>query len=123
MSKLNKQERDEKWSKIKEEYSCRTTEEIFNLNDPVEYQCKFIDEVVKTIKGMQKELKYSKQEDEDGLRDIVDSVSWDIGHLDDEVNQIRSAIEEVREWGNQWKELCKRIILEHGLNIDEINTY
>lgn len=120
MKTLSKEESLIAWGKIKDEYGCATTEELFSLNDPVPYQCSFIDEVVKKVKSIQKDLNYYRHDEKDDLVHRLDSISYDIGNLDDEINEIRSSIEEVREWGNQWKDLCKKVILKYEVNIDEI---
>ncbi|PAD70598.1 hypothetical protein CHH83_02005 [Bacillus sp. 7586-K] len=117
---MNKEESITIWGKIKDEYGVGRTEELFGINDPVEYQCSFIDEVIKTVKSIQKDLNYFKYDEKEELMERLDSISWDIRGLDDDINEIRSALEEVREWGNQWKDLCKRIILKHNLDISEI---
>ncbi|TCJ00006.1 hypothetical protein [Cytobacillus praedii] len=110
-----------KWGNIKDEYGVGTTEELFGLNDPVEYQCSFIDEVVKKVKSIQRDMNYYRHDEKEDLIHRLDSISYDIGDLDDEINDIRAALEEVREWGVQWKELCKRLILQFNIEINEIN--
>ncbi|MCP1159326.1 hypothetical protein [Bacillus infantis] len=117
---MTKEESQIAWGKIKDEYGVSRTEDLFSLNDPVEYQCSFIDEVVKKVKSIQRDLNYYRHDEYDDLIHRMDSVAYDVSNLDDEINEIRTAIEEVREWGSQWKELCKKLILEHKINIEDI---
>lgn len=120
MKIISKEESQIAWGKIKDEHGVGRTEEIFGLNDPVEYQCSFIDEVVKKVKGVQKDCNYYRHDEKEDLIHRLDSIVYDIGNLDDEINEIRSAIEDVREWGNQWKDLCKKIILKYNIDVAEI---
>lgn len=110
------------WKKIKDYYNCKTTEEIFGINNPVEHQCSFIDKIKDKVGTIELEAEVRKRDEDDieVLSDKLYSIRHEVYGLEDEIEEIRTRIEEVRKWGSQWKDLCKKIILKHNLDISEI---
>ncbi|WP_299831588.1 hypothetical protein [uncultured Metabacillus sp.] len=110
------------WGKIKDEYGVGRTEEIFGINDPVEYQCDFITKIKDRVGSIEVEADVKRRDEDDleVLSDKLHSIRYEVYGLEDDIEKIRGAIEDVREWGTQWKELCKKIILDHKIDINEI---
>lgn len=110
------------WGKIKDEYGVGRTEEIFGLNNPVDYQCDFITEIKNKVGSIDVEADVKRRDEDDieVLSDKLYSIRHEVYGLEDDIEKLRDAITDVREWGTQWKELCKRLILKHDLEISEI---
>lgn len=105
----------------KENGGCRT-EDIFGIHDPVEFQCPKFDDLYSDIKSMEKSvsnaLRAIKNGDTDDTEYNVDDLEWTINRLDDKVRDIHANLEELREWGNEWKTLAKEA-LEGKIKLDD----
>lgn len=104
----------------KEKVNVRTSEQLFGIPTPPEHQCKNIDKVIKTIKAIHKSTDNPRKMDEDELIELVNDIHYDLHGIDDDIEAIRSALEDVREWGQQWKNKCKEIIDRYELDVEEI---
>lgn len=111
------------WGKIKDKYQVGHTEELFGLNDPVDYQCDFITDIKNKVGKIEVEADVKRRDEEDieVLSDKLHYIRHEVYGLEDEVEQIRDRIVEVREWGTQWKELCKKIILKYDIDVTELD--
>ncbi|PLR99542.1 hypothetical protein [Bacillus sp. T33-2] len=98
------------WERLKREGGVETTEEIFDIDIPPEHQCPKIDKVIKTINEVNKQANVGRHDEFEDLKDKLKSIEYDISGLDDDVEELREAIESVRKWGQQWKELAKKVI-------------
>ena len=94
---------------LKKKHSC-TSEQIFDLSRQPDDNCPFIDSLIKDInidhnylKRVIDDLEIEKSEKGD-LYDYSD-----IDNIVDGLENLRSRIEELREWGNQWKTLAKEM--------------
>jgi len=100
-----------------------TSEYVLGITEPPEYQCPKIDEVIKDIGSIEKEVDnakdYLRNEEYDDVQWHLDSVNHDLYGLANEVEEIRTAIEEVRAWGQEWKNLAKRLINETDVKIED----
>lgn len=105
---------------VKVKYQVKTSEELFGIASPPEHQCKNIDKIIKIVKGIQKSTDNPRKLDEDELVDLVNDINYDLYRIDDDIEDIRKALEEVREWGQQWKNKCKEIIEHYNLDVEEI---
>lgn len=82
-----------------------TSEAIFNIRKPVDYMCSDIDSHI--MDGDEEDAKYYSK----SIKSDVDSYFEDI----------RSKVENLRDWGEQWKALAKDLFNEL-LEIDSDNT-
>lgn len=106
------------WSKIKKEYGAETTEELFGFDAPSEHQCDHINKIIKKCNKIYDYSRYTAMDDEGSMRDKLDDINYDANGFDDEIEELRTAIESVRAWGNEWKNLCKKLMIEEKDNIN-----
>lgn len=102
--------------------NIKTSEELFDLQAPVDYQCPNFDRVVSGINAASKALEYSRWDDKEDVEVALDKISdveWSLSGLVDEVENLRTAIEEVRDWGVEWKEFAKRIIEDNDIDLEK----
>lgn len=66
--------------------------------------CPLIDSVVSEIESILGELEGWKYMDEKELREACDYAEWKIKCI--ELEPIRDRVRQIREWGQQWKELA-----------------
>lgn len=107
-------------SELKEEYNCTSSEELFNIDHPPDFQCSKIDKIVKEIRSIEKESDVDRNDEFEDLKYRLDSINSTTYDLDCEVEGLRSAIEEARNWGQQWKDLFKRTFEAHQINYEEL---
>jgi hypothetical protein len=58
--------------------------------------------------------------EEDELKDALFDINWESDGLEKEVEELRTAIENVRQWGQEWKDFCKKLIEMKKISIDEL---
>lgn len=84
--------------------SNHISELMFDMPMPVPYMCQSIDDMVKEMKDTWRGVKNC-----DDLEDAV----YDMGILEGDITSgletLRSNIEELRNWGEEWKELAKAL--------------
>lgn len=113
-----------KLDKLKSELGIGvTSENALGISIPPEFQCSNIDQVIKNIGSIEKEVDnardYLRNEEYDDVQWHLDSANHDLYGLASEVEEIRTAIEEVRAWGQEWKDLAKRLINETDVKIED----
>ncbi|MFJ7950369.1 hypothetical protein ACIQZG_02455 [Lysinibacillus sp. NPDC096418] len=100
-----------------------TSEYVLGIDEPPEHQCLNIDEVIKRVKGALKDCDYSrdyiKDEDLSNAESYADDVYHELYDLEDAIEKIRTEIENVRAWGQEWKDLAKKLINETDVKIEE----
>lgn len=124
-----------KVDEAKQSYHPYTSEALLGLSEPPEHQCSNIDEVINRVKGALKNCDYSrdyiKDEDLSNAESYADDVYHELYDLDDAVEKIRTEIENVRAWGQEWKDLAKKMLNDEeidnftkhvGLSIEEIRS-
>lgn len=93
-----------------------TSEELLGITKQPEYQCPNIDktlrvlyDIKKEILGYTKGLKYSDNEE---VIKIANDIEWSINMLDIDydLEKLRKSCEEIRTWGQEWKNLSKKLI-------------
>lgn len=98
-------------NKFKLEHGYDTSEELFGIPEPSEHQCPKIDEIKKNIIESYDLLRKGIQfNDYDVLLYNSEQAKDNLSTLDYDVEDLRQAIMEAREWGMAWKELAKRLI-------------
>ena len=107
--------------KIKQGYE--TSENLFNISSPVDHIC---DKFTNIKESFNRNIRYCndafrefKNEDYDSARSLVEDVLYDISEYEDILDEIHDTLGEVRVWGQDWKDLCKRIIEENNIDLDK----
>lgn len=93
-----------------------TSEQLFDIQEPLDYQCNKISKCKNDYQTMFKEIEKSLKlvNRYESVQDFADDISSAVWGLDeDSFEELRTAIEEVRAWGQEWKDLCKKIINEN----------
>ncbi|MFC8686038.1 hypothetical protein [Brevibacillus porteri] len=90
-----------KIEEAKEKYQVKTSEELFGIASPPEYRCKNIDKIIKTVKTIQKSTDNPRKLDEEELIDLANDINYDLYGIDNDIEDIRKALEEARAWGHQ----------------------
>jgi hypothetical protein len=99
------------WIRIKGNQGMETSEELLRITPPPEYQCKTIDGIVHGIKHIKDEISESEYEEEyDDLRNRLSEIEKIASDLIDEVEEVREAVELVRDWGQEWKDKYKDLL-------------
>lgn len=96
-----------------------TSEAIFNIRKPVDYMCSDIDSHIKDIETR---CDYIMDGDEEDVKYYSKSIKSDV---DSYFGDIRSKVENLRDWGERWKVLAKDLFDElMKVNNDKtINDY
>ncbi|PMD94873.1 hypothetical protein BWI97_15870 [Siphonobacter sp. BAB-5405] len=99
---------------IKAATGVAMSERLFNVPDPITWQCGKIDKVIEAIRSIERAVGKTENElkglegGEDALSSNSDAEYHTWG-LTDKMEEIRKAIEGVREWGEAWKRLAKHL--------------
>lgn len=112
--------------KIKELNNCATTEQLFFIDHPPDYQCPNIDEILKSLSYIEKFAKIPNHYDEDDLVDKLQQIDMELYGLDGKIEDLREAIDLVRQWGDAWKDVFREFVglglvdlKEYGLKVDD----
>ncbi len=104
----------------KQKHNIKTSEDLFDISEPPEYQCKKIDSLIDKVKIIYKVSRGYERMDEDELKSVLSDVSWEFDGMDREIEELREAIENLRQWGYEWKEFAKELIEKNQVNIGEL---
>ncbi|RNB59395.1 hypothetical protein EDM57_04435 [Brevibacillus gelatini] len=104
----------------KEFYQKKMSEDLFGIVNPPEYQCQYINTIVKTLKDVYKSTSKAKYMGENDLIDLVNDINRELYRIDDDIEDIRGALENARKWGQEWKDLCKKIIERYNIDVQEL---
>lgn len=106
-----------KIKELKEMLGASTSEELFGVDEQPEANCPRVDrglkvwyDVQRDIYGYCKDLKRCDTLDE--AEKIGCNIDWAIGSLDvvEEYEELRRQCENIRTWGQGWKDLAKKLI-------------
>lgn len=109
------------YSSLKYTHCVTSTEELFELSKQPELNCSYIDE---QIKQLNVDIRYALSNveyldvDKEVKRDLSSSIK-DFENYEDTMNELRNRIEEIRAWGNEWKDLAKSMFLDLPEHIKE----
>lgn len=107
--------------KIKQGYE--TSEDLFNISSPVDHICGKFTNIKKSfnrnIRYCNDAFREFKNEDYDSAESLVEVVLCDLSEYEDILGEIHDTLGAVRAWGEDWKRLCKRIIEENDIDLDE----
>lgn len=101
---------------LKQKLDVDTSEKLFDIDKQPEQQCPTINKMQANIKDGCKEIESycrdlkSIEGAESLASDIESSVSYYMWDKIDELEKLRTEIENIRKWGQSWKDLSKSII-------------
>jgi hypothetical protein len=84
-----------------------TSEEMFGIDSPPDYQCPLIDKIVKAIREIESNTRVSNYDEWEDLKEKLDMIDYYVYDLESELETLRANIDLLRNWGNAWKELAK----------------
>ena len=77
-------------------------EGCYGISKEPENTCPMIDSVIKSINvALSDSAKYKKKDDIEVLQNILDDVEWNLNSLESDLEDIRSHVEKIREWGKR----------------------
>lgn len=104
-----------------------TSEDLFGIENPPEFQCDKVDYIVDVIEKALDEINdaqsYMKNEEYDEANECISDIEYYISGNEDKMEDLRVAIESLREWGQQWKDLAKEMINDQDNVIDVEGKY
>lgn len=109
-----------KITELKKKYECETTEELLNIELAPDYQCPKIDSLLRDVSAIES-LTRHRHESEEVLKEYLDDINFYISTFEDELESIRAAIEDIRRWGQEWKDKAKRMIEKYEIDIEELD--
>jgi hypothetical protein len=95
-----------------------TSEEMFGIDSPPDYQCPKIDKIIKAIRAIEKNAKVGQYDEFEGLKDKLEDIDYYVYDLESQLEELRSNIDLLREWGLAWKKLAKEFA-EKGFNPED----
>lgn len=102
------------FEKIKEVCEVNSSEQLFGFVHAPEYQCQFIDEMIKTANWSERmAASMGKTDDISDAQSIAHDIEWEISSLHDKLEKMRKKIEALRTWGENWKRVAKTIGERH----------
>lgn len=109
------------WNELKKEYRVKTTEELFQISSQPEEQCPKIDSLTYTAQNI---LDYARDSERyvncDIAVDKLEGIYHSAYSLEDELEELRGRISDIRAWGDDWKNLAKHIITKYEIDIEEL---
>lgn len=83
-----------------------TNEEAFEVREQPAPTCPMIDSLIKRSNEIMKTIRGYNRANEEELRLMVDDVDTSIRYFEDQLNEIRSHVEDIRSWGQDWKDVA-----------------
>jgi hypothetical protein len=109
-----------KIDKYKTDNNLKTSEEIFGFDKPPEYQCFNINELIGTIKNTIKLANPNKYLNEEDANDRFYDIDYELKNFENDLEKLRKACEGLRNWGQEWKNMCKCIIENNDIEIEDL---
>lgn len=104
---------------MKNEYSTHVTSEtVLGIQEPPAHMCSDLDEVIKLAKDTLHAVEQINGSDEHDDKWYVDSARGDIGYIPSAVENIRTQVEDLRQWGQEWKDLAKRLMEDSNVDVE-----
>ena len=89
----------------------KTSEEILGLPKPPPHQCPKIDGFIERAKSIDHDLRQAEKCDEiEEMKSFVSDAAWYSGDIEGNLEELRTAMDELRCCGNEWKDLAKQLI-------------
>jgi predicted nucleic acid-binding Zn-ribbon protein len=96
----------------------QTSEEMFGIDSPPDYQCPLIDEIIKAIKEIEHNARVGRYDEFEDLKDKLENIDYHIYDLESKLEELRENIDRLRSWGIAWKKLAKEFA-ENGFDPEE----
>jgi len=107
------------WRRVKSSYGVEASEELLGIYTPPEHQCPKADRMIKSLRSADKNLENAlKMEDVDDVISYIVDAQDNLHAVDDEVDELREAVSDVRDWGQAWKDAYKDLLYELRNKID-----
>ncbi len=91
-----------------------TSEDILGFIAPPRHQCGNIDKYIRSANDTARSISLAcKSDDLEEVKGHCSDADWDAGNIEEHFEKLRIALDEVRCWGQQWKELAKELIEEY----------
>jgi hypothetical protein len=104
-------------TQLKTELEINTSEELFGITPQLPDQCGNIDSIIgtlnKTYRNIQDSVRYlNRIDDVDEVSSITKDIDWESSNIivDKELETLRSNIQLLRMWGQEWKDFAKSIL-------------
>ena len=100
---------------LKQNLSAETTEQLLDISAQPEEQCPFINKIIDAINSGRKEIESLAKDLSriEGAESIASDIDWQSSYyldLNKELEQIRKQIIAIRAWGQEWKDLSKKLL-------------
>lgn len=106
---------------LKESYIC-SSEKLLGITEQPDQQCPRVDEAIRDYDRMFREIKSICKDLSrvDGAEEMASDIDWWNGNVDfvGALEDLRTQCMNIRDWGQQWKDLAKRLISKVG--VDEL---
>ena len=103
------------------------SEDILGISTPPEYQCSHIDSVIAEIKDAQSTIEdvnyYIGWKEYHKLDSYVNNLDRNFKGMNEELEDVRSSIMDLRQWGEEWKIIAKWLIEKSDVTIEEVIKY
>ena len=104
-----------------------TSEEILGVSVPPEYQCTYIDSLIREVEEAQSDIQdadyYISWEKLDKAEKHINNLEKIFKGVPDELEQLRSSIIQLRQWGDEWKMIAKWLIEKTDVTVEEVIEY
>lgn len=95
-----------------------TSEEMFYIDSPPDFQCPLIDEIIKSIREIEHNAKVGRYDEFEDLKDKLENIDYHVYDLENKLEELRANIDHLRSWGIAWKKLAKEFA-ENGFDPEE----
>jgi len=101
---------------LKSVCGVETSESLFGIAQPPDYQCNAIDSMIRDMKSVDCDAQsIQKNEDISECHSTARDIEYNIAALQNELEKLRRAVDALRGWGEQWKCVAKKMC-EHSPN-------
>lgn len=95
---------------VKSVCGVEQSEMLFGIELPPEHQCQFIDKMIKVANDCEKyAASIGRSDDVSECHSTARDIEWEISSFQDSLEKLRKKIEALRDWGEQWKRVAKRM--------------
>ena len=112
---------ESKIEQLKSLHQAKTSEQLFQIEEPIDFQCPKFDELSKKAKDIHSTTKIGRfdADDYDGILDKLKDIEWESSDLVDQIEELRDAIVSVRQWGEDWKKFAKMLVEQNDIEMDK----
>lgn len=112
------------YAEVKNIIGMKSSESLFGITPSLPDTCPHIDDALHMINKIESATNYKSRWSESDFEDAVKE-SHDIAYeIPDKLEKLRKMNSELREWGQQWKDLCKNIMFQNpSILIERLSVY